>query len=138
MSDMWESIGWSYIVPLQDLFAIESFEAEFGIVFPNEYVDFITKYNGGYPHGLFFDAHNGKTIRIKSFLSFNPDMKESIWRLNSISSPLVVIAIDDYGNPLCYRKQYLDLIFIDLNKQTLEKRADTLIDFFFSEEEMGR
>lgn len=71
---------WEYVKPLKSAKLIEKYEELTEYRFPQEFKSTIIEFNGGRPVRRTFNTNTNKERELKSFLSFNPDDKETIWK----------------------------------------------------------
>ncbi len=98
-------ISWKYIRPLKHADAIERFEEENKVKFPEELRECIFKYNSGRPDRKSFDTDQEEGRVISSLLSFNAEDPENIYELFSGfegNNSFIPFAIDPFGNLICF------------------------------------
>lgn len=126
-----------YIKPLLDSSLISAYEAEKGFLFPQSYRDFILENNGGSPVAEQFDTEKARGRVVKSFLSFNRDDRETIWKVSEwnsteIGDSLIPIAMDPAGNLICFVKADSSIVFLDLESLSTEMIAESFQTFIKS------
>lgn len=72
-------LSWKYVKPLQNPNAVEEFETEHNVSFPEDLKEVIKKYNNGRPSLKIFDSESGKEHEFKKLLSFNVYDVENIY-----------------------------------------------------------
>ena len=133
-------MNWSFIEPLQNQNLITEFENFVGYKFCESFKTCVINFNGGLPEKEAFyvderEPFNEKVI--KTFLSFNKDSKESIWRATEWDNPeqskiYVPFAIDNFGNLICFNKQNNSVVFIDLDRDKVYTVANNFDSFMES------
>ncbi|WP_033852683.1 SMI1/KNR4 family protein, partial [Yersinia wautersii] len=111
-----------------DELSIVNIEKKLGITFPNDYREFLKKYNGGYPEpdGFYFiDSKDGSCV--DKFLSTNGDKSDSIAACydlykKRIPQGFVPIATDPGGNLLllCGTKENSGIFFWDHEEEVAD------------------
>ena len=94
-----------YVKPLKDKEAIEALFAEHGAKIPQGFTDFFVKYNGGRPLDNTCVLKDGSERVVNSFLSFNEEDKENVYkairRVGGDNQRLIPFAGDPAGNYYC-------------------------------------
>ena len=94
-------ITWKYVKPLKDGNAVEKFEKEHGLSFPNDLKEILVRNNGGRPSLKYFDTETEKDKEFKTLLSFNESDIETIFKcypLDSADSTLLPFASTSGGD----------------------------------------
>ena len=109
---------WKYVKPLVSMDSIEKFEELVSYHFPEEFKKCIIECNGGRPIERTFDTDKVSGRELKSFLSFNMEDKETVWKLyewldKKVSDKYVVFATDNFGNMICFSKIDNSINFIN-------------------------
>ncbi|MGL4672000.1 SMI1/KNR4 family protein [Cetobacterium sp.] len=102
---------WKFVKELKNKDTIQEFQSIVNQNLPRDYVDFIKNYNGGRPNLKLFKTITGKEHVIKTFLSFNHDDIENIFKVNSwlkkeFGDIYFAIASDPAGNYIVFNKKY--------------------------------
>lgn len=128
---------WRYVKPLLEDNSIAELESIIEYSFPQEFVQCITQNNGGRPNRQVFDTNVTKERMIKSFLSFNKDDKESVWKIiegskEELKINFVPFAIDNFGNLICFNKDNNGIVFLDHENANVEFIAPGFSQFLDS------
>ncbi len=139
-------MNWKYVKPLVSEDLIKEFEKEHNFKFDESFVDCVKNNNGGRPEKTVFDTHKTKKRDIKTFLSFNKEDKETIWKINEkeivrpeymagTDSKLIAFAVDNFGNYICFLKDAENagnVVFINRKTNDLEYIAKNFDEFINS------
>ena len=114
---------WKYVKPLSSEDNINDFECMIKYCFPDEFRNCVILHNGGRPSHKAFATDKTRERELKSFLSFNKEDKETIWKIHEwnkaeLSNRYVAFAIDNYGNLICFDANNDSIVFI--NHENLE------------------
>ena len=125
---------WKYVKPLSSKENINDFECMVKHCFPDEFRKCVILYNGGRPSCKAFDTDKTKERELKSFLSFNKDDRETVWKIHEwnkeeLSNRYVAFAIDNYGNLICFDANNDSIIFLDHENMTTELIAVSFSEF---------
>ncbi len=125
---------WKYVKPLLSSEIISEFENVVKYKFPDDFKKCVLENNGGRPDSRTFDTDRTKERELKSFLSFNKDDIESIWKISEwnkseLSDKYVAFAIDNFGNLICFEIKNNNIIFLDLETLSAEKISDDFTGF---------
>lgn len=128
---------WKYVKPLAVKESIAAFEAESGYLFPQAFKDCVQESNGGKPTLSAFDTEFQKERAVKSFLSFNKDDRETMWKVNEwnkeeLADKYIAFAIDNFGNLICFKKSDDSIVFLDLESMNVEFVAGDFSQFIQS------
>ena len=123
-----------FVKTLESVNLITEFEKTAKYTFCDSFKTYITKNNGGRPNKRIFDTNKAKEREVKTFLSFNKDDKETVWKsfeackekLNDIFIPF---AIDNFGNLICFNISNDNIIFLNHENLTIEIVAENFDDF---------
>ena len=90
--------------------------------------------NGGRPSKQTFDTNKVKGRELKSFLSFNKDDKETVWKVldwhkDELSDKYVPFCIDNFGNLICFDASNDRVIFLNHENTSIEMIADGFDEF---------
>lgn len=95
----------NYIKSLEDVSFIRAYEKKVGIAFSKEFIEFFEKYNGGRPTPNTITIKNGEEKLINTFLSFNDNDKENVYkakkRVSEDNSRVIPFAMDPSGDYFC-------------------------------------
>ena len=125
---------WKYVKPLLSSESISDFETVVKYKFPDDFKKCVLENNGGRPDSRTFDTDRTKERELKSFLSFNKDDIESIWKISEwnkseLSDKYVAFAIDNFGNLICFDIKNNNIIFLDHETLNTEKISDDFTGF---------
>lgn len=129
---------WKYVKPLLSENYINDFEKLTNFSFPSSFKEHIKQYNGARPKCTLFDTDKRTERVMKSLLSFNPNDKESIWRIHEwnkleIKDQYIPFAIDNFGNLICFdcNKQVIFLNHENLDVEYIAFDFDCFIDSLY-------
>lgn len=128
------SLQWKYVKPIKDDNAVSAFEQEYGFALPADFKHMLPEINGGRPDKKCFATKTGCERLIKSVLSFNRDDRETVWMFNEDDSEeealkdLMVFALDDFGNPICFDRSGR-VLFYDHEDEETEFVSDSFTEF---------
>ncbi|ANP80092.1 1,3-beta-glucan synthase regulator [Bacillus sp. B25(2016b)] len=109
---------------------IEQLEEYFGIKFPNDFIECVKKYDGGYPTPDTFNIPNQDEDSLNNLLTLDSERKISMLQTyNSIKDRLVdkvyPFARDPFGNLLCFdyrnNPQSPTVVFWDHEEEEMEE-----------------
>lgn len=125
---------WKYVKPLQTERLITSFENLVKYKFPEEFRKTVLLYNGGRPQYKTFDTEQVRERALKSFLSFNENDRETVWKIHEwnrdiLGERFVPFAIDNFGNLICFEAKNSTIVFLNHENGISEKIADCFDDF---------
>lgn len=109
---------WKYVKKLNNEKNIEEFEKLVKIKLPEDYKSFIKKYNGGRPSKKAFKTISGTEHLVKTFLSYNKEDLENIFKTyeygyDFFDEAYFAIGNDPFGNYILSDKKgriyYFDL-----------------------------
>lgn len=125
---------WKYVKPLKSQDLIDDYECMVKYVFGNSFRNCVLEHNGGRPSRRTFDTEVKKERELKSFLSFNREDKETVWKIfewnqDELGSRYVPFAIDHFGNLICFDANDDKIVFIHLEDISVEMIADTFDEF---------
>lgn len=132
---------WKYVKKIKDMNNISKFEEIYNFSLPNKYRKLIIKLNGGRPNKKLFKCINGTEHVIKSFLSFNYEDRDNIfkvneWVKNQLLKDYIIFANDPGGNFICFNKSG-EIFYWQHENTSLLKIANNIEDFLqnlYSEE----
>ena len=125
---------WNYVKSLSSKDSIEEFEKKENYTFPDEFKQCVINNNGGRPNRRGFDTENTKERELKTFLSFNKEDKETMWKASEIEedelpSNYIPFAIDNYGNFICFNSNDDSVVFFDHESLSIELIANNFSSF---------
>ena len=99
---------WKYVKKLSSQSLIDSYEQTCHFKFPEAYRKCVSVNNGGRPDRRNFVTQSGKEHVLKSFLSFNMEDQETIWKITDwnkeeLTDQYIPFAIDNFGNLICFQ-----------------------------------
>lgn len=127
-------MNWKYVKPLKSEKLINDFECLVCYEFPKEFRDCVLQFNGGRPERRGFDTNMNTGRELKSFLSFNTDDRETVWKIyewnkNELSSNFLAFAIDNFGNLICFDTKNANVVFLNHEDLSVEHIANTFAEF---------
>lgn len=125
---------WKYIKQLKSTDLIDDYEILVKYVFCDSFRKCVTHNNGGRPSKRIFDTNKAKEREIKSFLSFNKEDRETVWKIiewnkDELSNKYVPFGIDNFGNLICFDARNDKIIFINHEDMSIEIIADNFDSF---------
>jgi len=100
---------WKYVKKLWSPNLVEEYEKHIGLgfEFPLKYKEWVPKHSGGRPSSRCFVTVSGVERVLKTFLSFNRDDAESVWRnggwvFSRYGKHFIPFAVDNFGNYICF------------------------------------
>ena len=125
---------WKYVKPLKSEDLISEYEALVGYQLPEAFKECVRQYNGGRPANRTFDTDKSQERSLKSFLSFNREDRETVWKTVDCMSKKTVqsyapFAIDNFGNLICFDKQNDSVVFLDHESRKTEIAAPDFPSF---------
>lgn len=125
---------WKYAKNLKSVNLINDFERLVKYNFCDAFKECIITNNGGKPSKSIFDTNKGKEHELKSFLSFNKEDKETVWRAfewaeKETKNKYVPFGIDNFGNMICFDKNNDSVIFINHENMSVELIANNFEKF---------
>ena len=127
-------MNWKYVKPLESEKLIDDFESLAGYIFPTEFRECVLRYNGGRPERRGFDTDKNAARELKSFLSFNHNDRETMWKIFAwnkaeLSNKYIPFAIDNFGNLICFNADNDKVVFVNHENLSIELIADTFSEF---------
>ena len=99
-----------------------------------EFKELVRNCNGERPDKKGFDTDTEKKRCLKSFLFFNKEDRETVWKIadwnkDELQGLYAALGIDNFGNLICFKKSDLSVIFLDLESPGTEKIVDDFSSF---------
>lgn len=116
---------------------IESVEHRLQITLPEDYKQFVLKYNGGYPNPNHFKV-DGKVEIFNNLISLDENEYDNIYEIledlqDRIGDHLIPFAEDGFGNLLCFDYSAdKNIVFWDHEKNHGDFKELSLVCFSFS------
>lgn len=116
---------------------IEHMEDRLQITLPDDYKQFVFKYDGGYPHPNHFKV-NEKVEIFNNLLSLDENETDNIYEVledlqNRIGDQLIPFAEDGFGNLLCFDYSAdKTIVFWDNEKNYDDFKESTFVSSSFS------
>lgn len=125
---------WKYVKPLKTMDLIDEYECLVRYVFCDSFRKCIAENNGGRPSKKVFDTDKERERAIKSFLSFNKEDRETVWKIyewnkEELNDRYVPFGIDNFGNLICFDANNDKVIFLDHEDMTIEVIANNFCEF---------
>lgn len=129
-------MDWKYVKPLSNEENITVFERMTAFSLPESFKECVRRYNGARPKCRAFDTDKQTWRELKSFLSFNREDKETLWKMYEACSAAyegryIPFAIDHFGNLICFARNR-QIVFLDHETLNIEKIAPSFDEFMFS------
>lgn len=128
-------IQWLYVKPLTSPSLIETFERSVGYTFCPAFKDCVAKYNGGRPQRNVFDTDKTKGRVLKTFLSFNPDDRETVWQAiewECVQPGFIPFTVTVFGDLICFAKADDRVVLLNHESDMIENVADSFEEFLAS------
>lgn len=125
---------WKYVKELKSVDLIDDYECLVNYVFCYSFRKCVTAHNGGRPSKRIFDTDKAKKRELKSFLSFNKEDKETVWKIfewnkEELTDKYVPFAIDNFGNLICFDAHNDKIVFVNHEDMSVETISNTFPDF---------
>ncbi len=125
---------WKYVKTLKSEDLIYEFERLVKYSFSDSFRKCIIENNGGRPSKKAFDTDKAKERELKSFLSFNKEDRETVWKIfewnkDELTNKYVPFAIDNFGNIICFEVNTNKVVFINHENMSIEVIADDFEEF---------
>lgn len=125
---------WKYVKPLKGVDLIDDYECLVKYVFNDAFRKCVIENNGGRPSKKVFDTDKTKERELKSFLSFNHEDRETVWKIfewnkEELTNKYVPFAIDNFGNIICFDANNDKIIFLNHEDLVVETIADNFETF---------
>ncbi len=120
---------WKYIKKLKSIDLISEYERLVNYAFCDSFRECVIACNGGRPDKKVFNTNKEKEREIKSFLSFNREDRETVWKVfewnrEELSNRYIPFAIDNFGNIVCFDKENDNIVFLNHENSSIEFVAD--------------
>lgn len=120
---------WKYVKNLKSVDLINDYECLVKYVFCDSFRKCIIANNGGRPSRRTFDTDKIKEHELKSFLSFNRNDRETVWKIfdwnkDELSDKYIPFGIDNFGNLICFDKNNDKVVFVNHENMSIEIIAD--------------
>lgn len=127
-------MNYKYVKPVKSAKLLDDYENLTGYELPKNYRNFVIEFNGGRPERKGFSTSAGESRELKSFLSFNPDDKETVWQAyerlkNEFNGRYLAFAIDNFGNLICFDINENSVIFLNHENLSVEYVTDSFTSF---------
>lgn len=125
---------WKYIKKLKSINLINEYENLTKYTFCDSFRKCVIDNNGGRPCKKIFNTDKFKERELKSFLSFNKEDKETVWKIfewnkEELNNKYVPFGIDNFGNLICFDIINDKIIFINHEDISIEIIANSFDDF---------
>lgn len=125
---------WKYIKKLKSIDLIDDFECLVKYVFCDEFRKCVIANNGGRPSKRTFDTDKVKERELKSFLSFNKEDRETVWKIfdwnkEELANKYVPFGIDNFGNLICFDANNDKIVFVNHEDMSVEAIAENFDGF---------
>ena len=127
-------MDWKYVKALNSNELIDDYECMVKYVFCDSFKKCIMEHNGGRPSMRIFDTDKAKEREQKSFLSFNKDDRETVWKIfdwnkDELTDKYIPFAIDNFGNLICFDASNDKIVFVNHEDMTIEMIANDFDTF---------
>lgn len=125
---------WKYVKALKSAELISEYEKKTGYVFDEAFKKCVMENNGGRPAKKVFDTDKTKERELKSFLSFNREDRETVWKIlewnkEELTDKYVPFVIDGFGNLICFDKSSKKVVFVNHEDLSVEVIANDFEEF---------
>ena len=125
---------WKYAKELKSVNLIYDYERLVKYTFCDSFRNCVITNNGGRPSKKAFDTDKVRGRELKSFLSFNKDDRETVWKIfdcnkDELMDRYISFAIDNYGNLICFDTNNDKIVFVNHEDVSVEIVADNFNDF---------
>ena len=120
---------WKYIKKLQSEDLIHDYETLVDYQFSDSFKECVKTHNGGRPSKCCFDTDMAKGRAVKTFLSFNKNSRETVWKIfewstEELTRYFIPFAIDNFGNLICFNSANDKVVFVNHEDKSVETVAD--------------
>ena len=128
---------WKYVKELKTVDLIDEYEHLVKYGFCDSFRKCVIANNGGRPSKKIFDTDKVKERELKSFLSFNKEDRETVWKIfdwnkDELSDKYVPFGIDNFDNLICFDANNDNVIFVNHEDMSIETIADDFDGFMNS------
>lgn len=125
---------WKYVKELKAVDLIGDYERLVKYVFCDSFKKCVITNNGGRPSKRLFDTDKAKERELKSFLSFNREDRETVWKIfewnkEELTNQYIPFAIDNFGNMICFDVKNDKIVFVNHENMSVEIIANSFADF---------
>lgn len=125
-------MNYKYVKPVKSAKLLDDYKDLTGYELPKDFRNFVIEFNGGRPERKGFSTSTGESRELKSFLSFNPDDKETVWKVyeafeDKLKQKYLPFAIDNFGNYICFNTENNNIVFLNHEDLSVEYVADTFV-----------
>jgi hypothetical protein len=129
-------MNWKYVKKLKSVELIKEYERLVNYELCDSFIQCVIRNNGGRPEKKIFDTDRVKERALKSFLSFNKEDRETVWKMyewskEELNDEFIPFAIDNFGNLICFDKHDDKIVFVNHEDNSVEIAAvnfDTFIE----------
>ena len=129
-------MNWKYVKKLKSVELIKEYECLVNYELCDSFIQCVIRNNGGRPEKKIFDTDRVKERALKSFLSFNKEDRETVWKMyewskEELNDEFIPFAIDNFGNLICFDKHDDKIVFVNHEDNSVEIAAvnfDTFIE----------
>ena len=127
-------MDWKYVKKLKSEDLINEFECLVKYAFCDSFRQCVIVNNGGRPSQKAFDTDKTKERELKSFLSFNKEDRETVWKIfewnkEELTDKYVPFSIDNFGNLICFDANNDKIVFVNHENLSVEIIADNFDGF---------
>lgn len=128
---------WKYVKELKSVDLIDDYECAVKYVFCDSFRRCVIAHNGGRPSKRVFDTDKAKERELKSFLSFNREDRETVWKIfewnkEELTNKFIPFGIDNFGNMICFDANNDRVVFVNHEDMSIETIADSFDSFMSS------
>lgn len=110
-------------------------------LFYHKYVNYVLAHSVNYvitlysrPSKRIFDTDKVKERELKSFLSFNKEDRETVWKIfdwnkEELANKYVPFGIDNFGNLICFDANNDKIVFVNHEDMSVEAIAENFDGF---------
>ncbi len=125
---------WKYVKELKSVDLIDDYECVVKYVFCDSFRKCVIAHNGGRPSKRVFDTDKAKERELKSFLSFNREDRETVWKIfewskEELANQYIPFGIDNFGNLICFEANNDKIVFVNHEDMSIETIADSFDSF---------
>lgn len=131
---------WKYVKELKTTHFIDEYERLVKYVFCESFRNCVIINNGGRPDRKIFDTDKVKERELKSFLSFNKEDRETVWKIfewnkKELANRYIPFGIDHFGNLICFDADTDKVVFVnheDLSTESIAENFDSFLDGLYA------